>query len=262
MPPLNLTAANTTVSVKAGDLVSSALTDLEVLAQGENAQPGDSTWGLENLQRRIDLINAQRSLIFSESFPTFNLPTNTQPIPIGPAATFNVPAPPVRIVNWTLILINGTTQVEIPGDVLTESEWAQVQIKNLASTFPTHLYYERDFASGVNNLFFWPVPTQGGNKVRLRVWNNLPQALSAVTALALPSAYWMFLLCSLASDMAPSYGPQALEKVQSEAFKQRFRESRNAIVDNNAAVPPLVSDAPIKDRTGSIPDFNYLTGYR
>lgn len=259
MPPLNLSAANSAISVKAGDLVVSSLTEIGAADLGQNVAPQDSQWGLECLQRRIDLINAQRKLIYAETFPTFPLVLNTQPITIGPGGQFNLPVAPVRIKDWSLILNGTNPAVEIPGMVLTESEWATVGIKNLGSTLATHLYYERQFPLG--SLYFWPVPSQA-NSVRLRIWNALPQALSVLTQLAMPPAYWMYLVCCVASDLAPSFGEAAIALANSAPFLAKYREARNSIIDNTQDVPPLVTDAPLDDRNNSIPDFNFLTGYR
>lgn len=251
----NFTAQNTTVSVKVGDLCDSILRELGVTAQGENSSAGNSNWVLENLQRRIDLVNAQRQLIYAETFPVFNLLTNTQPITIGPGGQFVLPAPPIRIVGCSLILTGG---VEIEMQMLTEAQWEEVSIKGLTSTIAVALYYERQFPLG--NLYFWPVPTQA-NQVRLRIWQNLPQALSLVTALALPPAYWAYLVCAGAFDSAVSYGMAAMQRVGSEVFKSKYREALNAIKDNNADVPPLKSGVPSGHKGSVIPDFNFLTGF-
>lgn len=266
MARLNLTSGNQTVSVVASDLATSILQEIDVVAGSEVASGNDLTWVLENLQRRIDLINADRRLIYAETFPVFTLLTNTQPIEIGPtvpAGHFVMSQPPIRIADASLLLTvgggGGNGTVEVPILVLDENQWADVSIKNLTSTLCTAVYYERQFPNG--NLFFWPIPTQE-NQVRLRTWVNLPQVLQASTSLALPPGYWMYLLCAVASDVAPSFGAPALQRIGSQPFIVKYREARNAIVDNNKSVPPLVSDAPQSRKGSSIPDYNFLTGWR
>lgn len=263
MPPLALTAANTTISVKAVDLISSALLMLNAIGLGDPLPADDGAWGLECLQRRIDLINSQKQLIYAVNFQVFPCPTNTQPISIGPGAPVNhfvVPNPPVRIesANWILPGTNGNVDLP-PMAILSDDEWAQISIKNLKSTLPTALYYSRDPVLG--SVYLLPIPNTANN-IRLQLWNALGQALALVTSLAMPPAYWSYLMCALATDLAPSYGGRALQAVNDPAFMLQYREARNAITGNNVGAPALKSDAPSSNRGGAIPDFNFLTGQR
>lgn len=263
MPPLNLTAANSTISVKAGDLCASALLMLGAVSLGGQIQGDDAQWSLEALQRRIDLINAQRQLIYAINFQVFAVPANVQPISIGPAAPVNhfvVPDPPVRIesANWILPGVNGNIDLP-PMNILSDDDWAQVSIKNLSSTLPTALYYSRGALLG--SVYLLPIPKVAGN-IRLQLWSGMGQALALATALAMPPAYWSYLMCALASDLAPSYGPRAMQAVDSQSFMLQYREARNAIQGNNSGAPALKSDAPSSNKGKGQPDFNYLTRQR
>lgn len=263
MPPLNLTAANSTISVKAGDLCASALLMLGAVSLGGPVQGDDSQWSLECLQRRIDLVNAQKTLIYAINFQVFATPANTQPISIGPTAPVNhfvAPNPPVRIESANWILPGGGNDVDLrPMKILTDAEWAEVSIKNLRSTLPTALYYSRGALLG--SIYLLPIPSVANN-IRLQLWSGIPQALIPDTSLAMPPAYWSYLMCAITMDMAPSYGPRAMQIVNDQSFMLQYREARNAIQGNNLGAPALKSDAP-SSRSGSArPDFNFLTGER
>jgi hypothetical protein len=78
----------------------------------------------------------------------------------------------------------------------------------------------------------------------------------------MPPAYWSYLMCALATDLAPSYGPRAMQVVDSQSFMLQYREARNAIQGNNSGAPALKSDAPSSGKGKGIPDFNFLTGWR
>lgn len=261
MPSLtNLAGDDSAITVKAGDLVSSALREIGIGAPGEALAPEDSDWGLEALQRRIDLINAQRQLIYAVNFEVFQTPANTQPITIGPGAQFDFPAPPIRIESATWILPSGGTNIDLPPmRILTDQEWAEVSIKNLTSTLPTALYYSR--GASVGNINLLPIPNVS-QQIRLQLWSALSQALALATNLSLPPGYWMYLLCAVASDVAHSYGPEQSEAVSSPSFMLKYREASNAIRQNNQTTPPLKSDAPNSRRGSVIPDYNFLTGFR
>lgn len=259
MPPVTLTTANQTISVKVGDLIISALLMMGAAAPGEAISADDSNWGLENLQRRIDLINAQKPLIYNINFVLFNFLANHSPITIGPAGDFNVANPPVEIASAALVLTTGGSSYDLPIQVLKQSEWAGIALKSLTSTLPTAIFYSREFPLG--NIYPWPIPKQA-NQMRLELWSNFSQAIDLNTNLAMPPAYWSFLLCTLALDMAPPFGAEAITRVQSPAFLQQYREARNAIQSNNGEVPPLASDVPSGRHGSAIPDFNYLTRQR
>lgn len=260
MPSLPLTALNQTVAVGAGDLVSSAFRDIGVGSAGEALQAEDSDWGLENLQRRIDLVNAQRRLIYAVDFHVFTTPANTQPITIGPGSQFVLPEVPIRIesANWILPGTNGDIDLQ-PMQILSDQEWSEVTIKNLKSTLPTALYYSRGATQG--NIYLLPIPSQG-NQIRLQLWTGISQALALGTKIGMPPAYWTFLMCAIAADAAPSYGDEAMQRVASPAFQAKYREARNAIQDNNNDVPRMKSGVPSGGKGRVIPDFNWLTGKR
>jgi len=256
----SFTNANVSVSVAPEDLISDALLELGIGAAGETLQPEQVAQGLNALQRRIDLINAQKRLIYAVNFEVFTTPANTQPIPIGPGQTFNVPDAPVFIesANWILPGTNGDVDLP-PMRILTDSEWAQVTIKNLTNTLPTSLYYSR--GASVGNIYLLPIPTVS-EQIRLQLWSSLSQAIDDTTAIGLPPGYWMYLVCALASDLAPSYGQEFMAIVQSEPFMLKYREARSAITANNSGAPPLQSDVPSNRQRSNIPDYNFLTGIR
>lgn len=253
------TAANANVSVAPSDLIVSAFKELGVGGQGEALQAEDQANGREAVQRRIDLVNAQKPLIYAVNFTLFNTPPNTSPITIGPGQTFNVPSVPVRIKSASWLLPSGPVDLPVMND-LSDDEYAEIALKSLTSTLPTALYYSRGAAVG--NIFLLPIPTQG-NQIRLQLWNPLAQAIDLNTPLALPPAYWMYLVCAVASDLAPSYGPQALEFVNSPSFMLKYHEASDAIRSNNQQTPPMRSGIPSsKSNRSAIPDYNFLTGYR
>jgi hypothetical protein len=247
----------------AGDLCASALLMLGAVSLGGPVQADDAQWSLECLQRRIDLANAQKQLIYAVNFQVFACPPNVQPISIGPAAPaghFVVPDPPVRIesANWILPGTNGDVDLP-PMQILSDQDWAAISIKNLKSTLPTALYYSR--AALLGSVYLLPIPNVANN-IRLQLWSGLRQALAVETVLAMPPAYWSYLMCAIATDMAPSYGPRATQMVDSNSFMLQYREARNAVQANNSGAPALKSDAPSSSKGRAIPDFNFLTGQR
>lgn len=252
------TTVNSSVTALGSELVTSALTEIGVLGQGNVVQAGDAAWALEKLQRLIDRFNARQAMISNVNFSLFTLIANHQPHTIGPTGDFNMPQRPVKLVAANLVL-GGTTPVDIPLYVGDDAWWADQRVKSLTSTLPTGVYYSPDNPLG--NLNFWPIPTQV-NQVRLELWTGLTQAVGLATALAMPSAYWDAVVLSLARDLAPSYGPEALQVVSSAAFSTMYRDAIKAIQANNMQSPRIATAEAGQGCGDSRGDFNYLTGGR
>jgi len=68
------------------DIVTDALMELNVVAQGETAQPGDASFGLRKLNRLLDNWAARKVYIYNVTFPTFTLVAGLSPHTIGPKA--------------------------------------------------------------------------------------------------------------------------------------------------------------------------------
>lgn len=66
---------------------------------------------------------------------------------------------PVRMAGCGLQLnASLPTPVEIPRGMLTDASYQALQIKDLTNALFTNAYYNPTFASGLGQLFLWPVP--------------------------------------------------------------------------------------------------------
>lgn len=259
------TTADQSVSAFPQDIITAALYEIGVLAQGEVLSPGDASWGLQKLQRLIDGINAQRQLIFSVEFDVYTLPILTPlgngdfpPVTIGPAdlvptPNFTIANRPVRLESAVYILPGGTSNIDVRMNVRDAQWWAAQTIKNLTSSISTDVYYEPTYPAG--SLFFWPVSTVA-NQVRLEWWTGLAQAIGLTTKLTYPQGYWDYITLSLAMNIAPSYtrpiGPD---------LQRQYVQAKAAITENNAQAPMIRTNSGMP---GSSPrgrtDDNFLNG--
>ena len=254
------TAGNSSVTAKASELYTSAFRELDIGAQGEVLSAEDAAWGLEKLQRLIDRINARGPMIYNVNFSLFTLPTNTQPITIGPGGTFDVAQRPIKIASATLVLSGTSPAVEYPLGVQDNQWWRSQAVKALTSTLPTDIYYSPDNPLG--NIYPWPIPTTE-NQIRLELWVALSQAINGATNLGMPPAYWDYVVMTLASDLAHSYGPEAMQLVSAPGFQRAFKEAQKAVEANNIKSPRMsTAEAGQSPRDGRRGDFNYYTGQR
>src|SRR3990167_7724296 len=85
----------------------------------------------------------------------YSLTSGTQSYTIGSGGTFNQ--------DWPL---NAT-------------EWQQVRVKTLDAAYPNKLYYDRQFAAGLGNCLFHPIPDN--NDVDVVLYTYVPSIISLVS---------------------------------------------------------------------------------
>lgn len=246
------TPANS-ITVTALSLVKAAMQELNALAGGETPSTDDQAWTLEKLQRLLDRYNADRTMVYNVKFTTFTLPTNVQPVTIGPGAMFDVNQRPVEIPSISLVLLTSAgTKTEIPLARRDDQWWAGQQVKDLTSTIPTDYYYSPDWPNG--GICFWPIPTQI-NDVLIESRTVIGQITDYAQTFSMPPAYWDMIICELAITLAPSFG-----KEPSNTLLGMLRAAKKAVQGLNVASPTgITGDAgmPGVGRRGS--DFNYYT---
>lgn len=215
--------------VKTIDLITAALQEINVTGAGQVASAEDSEWGLQKLQRIVDLFNAKRALISGVSFARFTLIANHPIHTIGPKGDFDLPQRPVSIASWALILAGGT-EIDLTHSAVRDDDWwAGVGPKGLTSNLPTDLYYSAD--SPLGSCYFWPVPTVARD-VRLELWANLSMPLTMQTILAMPPGYWDALVTTLAVRLCPSFS-----KAVPPDLREDQRQAIQAIESNNLKSP-------------------------
>jgi hypothetical protein len=255
-------ASPNSITVSALDIITSAMTELGILAAGENAQPADAEWAFTKLQRLIDRYNARLAMIYNVGFTLFTLnpPATGSALStsIGPGAEFDCNQRPVSIPSIGLI-IGGTPGVEVPLNCRDDEWWANNRIKGLTSTLPTDYYYSPNWdvqeAGGAwGQIFFWPVPT-ASYQVNLCSRQVLTEFTSVTDDFTMPPAYWDLIVYELAISLAPSFSRQP-----DSVLLQGYKIALKAVQVNNISSPRLRSDSPSQTSGSSRPDFSFLDG--
>jgi hypothetical protein len=246
--------APNSITVKALDIVTAAMTEIGAIAMGETPSNEDQAWILQKLQRLIDRYNARETMVYNVNFTLFTLnpPATTEtPTTIGPGGNFDVNQRPVRIESIGLILA-GTPGVELPLNNRDQDWWANNRIKGLTSTLPTDFYYSPDWPLG--SIYFWPVPT-ASYQVRVQTRLVLGEITTYDQNFSMPPAYWDLLVYELAISLGPSF-----EREASASLIGLWKASIKAAQVNNISSPRLASDAPSQSTGSGRPDFNFLDG--
>ena len=184
--------------------------------------------GLEELNRLIGSLNCDRLNIYT--IASYQLPLNgskTQTIGLDPqgilTADFGVPRP---IAIDRANVIYSTPPIRRPLALLTDLQWAQIVVQDLANTIPYALY--DDYAYPLSTLSFYPQPVPG-YLLELYVWSLVPSFLSVNDVVALPPGYEDALVLNLAVRLGPHFQRQVDPDVRADAQKALLRiESINA----------------------------------
>jgi hypothetical protein len=223
------------------------------LPQGQVA-PGESSDALQALNLILDEWSARKSYVWSVAFTTHTLTPNHQPHLIGPSLSppdFAAVARPVRIESASLILTTSTPNVDQPLNLRDAEWWANLRIKDLATTIPTDLYYQPDEPNGA--LYLWPVPTFAYG-LRLETWTALNQFATVGDTFTAPPAYAQALILTLAERMCVWFGMPITPALAQQALNAR----RSVMTNNNKS--PRISSADWGVGRGRPGGFNWYTG--
>jgi hypothetical protein len=246
-------AAANSITVKALDLITSAMQEIGALAAGEVPSNDDQAQVMTKLQRLIDRYNAVRTMIYNVNFTQFTLPTNIHPVTIGPGANFDVNQRPVEIPSISLILIGTTgTETEIPLNPRDDDWWANQRVKNLTSTMPTDYYYSTDWPNGA--IFFWPIPTQV-NDVLIESRGVIGEITAYNANFSMPPGYWD----AVVYELAESIGPMFERPISADLLRLKMRAIK-AVQGNNVKSPRGTTGDAGMPGIGVHGDFNYVTG--
>lgn len=231
-------------------IITDALTEIGVLAEGETPDASMAALGLSKINRLLDNWNADRDAVYTNVFTQYTLTPSLSPHTIGPTGTCVVSKRPVTIDGAALVLTASTPDAQTPIR-LRDAQWWQAQsIPALTSTIPTDLYYAPDWPNG--SLYFWPVPTVAYPVVLMT--RQLLAVLTLTTVFTLPQGYQDAVTLTLAESLAPAFGVQLDPQIGLSAQRARAR-----IFENNRVVPTLTTrDAGMPGRSAGT--FNYLSG--
>lgn len=241
--------------VKAIDIITDALQELNLVSAVETPSNEDAAFCLKKLNSILDEWSARRVYAFNVGFALYTLIPNHQPHTIGPnAADFNVTQRPIKIEAAALVLTSGT-QVDLPINIRDDDWWAAQQVKQIVTSVPTDLYYSPDMPNG--SLFLWPIPLMAYG-LRLETWGLLSQFADLnVTSYNLAPGYQRALTMTLAENIAPAFGPQAMQIAGGIA--NQALSARKAIQSNNISSPRIAS-ADFGTGLGKRSGFNYYSG--
>lgn len=216
------------------EIINAALTELGVIAPGNDPSSEDSTFVLGKLNRLLDRWATKRLFVFAIGHSSYPFASSKQSYTIGPVASTPdfVATRPVKIDKANVVLVSSTPSVHKHLTIINTSDYASLSVPALASTFPSRLYYQPTLTKGT--LWPWPYPQDTSNELELFSWIQLAQISTVGSDYALPPGYADAIIYSLAESLASSYGKQVSPELVIAA-----RLSRSDIASINSQIPNL-----------------------
>ena len=226
-------------------IITDALKEIGVLADGETPSGSMSSDALRALNRLMDLWSNDSAFAYVASTVSKAL-TGQASFTVGPTGDV-VDDRPISVETATVIR-DGITY---PVEVTDNQKWDSISYKGATGANTSIVYYAADVPNGTVNV--WPLAT--GCTLNLRVINLVTTFPDQTTDVSLPPGYETAFIKNLAVDLAPGYGatPSALTMKAAQS-------SMRSIERTNLVVPTMTIDSSLMGyKGGSLPAF--LGGY-
>lgn len=157
------------MAVSARTILSLAYKDIGVLAGGEPLTAEQGQEGLARLNNMVSSWQIQYGTVNAIERQVFDMMADIggpdNPYSVGLGGDIDMPRP--NILSGAGLLLNPGTDnpVEIPRAVITDDGYQSIQIKTLANTLFTCVYYNPTYPLG--SLYLWPVPNTADNDLVL-----------------------------------------------------------------------------------------------
>ena len=251
LPPIPGIAPGLTQA--AGDLIRDAMTEIGVLAAGEQPTAQELQSGIRILNQMMDGLNIQRNLIFTQDILDFPYVQGQQLYTLGSGGDFDFVRPAVIERASSILSYAGPNPIEIPIDYSnSEIDWQGILVKSVGTTYPWFVY--DDGGMPFRTMRFWPVPNDASNAVRYYTWEPLNLFVDAITPNVFPPGYTEMVRYNLAVRMAGPFAGDLQPSTIALATETLMR-----IRSSNIEYPVLtcddISDAINQGSTGLSSDI-------
>lgn len=221
-------STDTSLNATAYSIITDALKEIGVLAEGDTPSSAMANDALRALNRIMALLSNYGEFAYAPSSITMPL-TGQSSFTVGPSgqAVFDRP---LRIdTAWTDL--NG---ISFPCEVVDNQKFDAISFKGALSSYPSCLWYESLLPNGVVHV--WPAST--GGTLTCRVLDLVNSFSNLTQSLVMPLGYEELLVKKLAVSIAPQYPAGVLSPLTVKAATEAW----NAISTTNRLIPTLKLD--------------------
>lgn len=233
----------------ARDIVTLASKQAGVLGVGQTLLAEDVSDIFTLLSQMLSQWQIRRWLVpalMDISMPGNNAVSNT----VGIGGYWNIPRPNDIKGAYIVQLNTGTTPVSLQcRKIFSYEEYIEISVKELNS-LPDHFFYDAQWAGGLGNLFFWPVPNptyethilvEAQLNFPLAVTNPPTNGTGLDTVFSLPPEYLEAILYNLSLRISAMYQMEPTDQVVKLA-----KVALNSIRVNNTQIPKLKMPAALR----------------
>lgn len=240
-------------------LVTNAFETIGRYAPGQSITASDAQNGLRRLNLMMGALQLQPLTQPVNTRVELDLTANkggpSDPYTIGDGGDFDTTRPPA-LSGAGILLVGATQNVEVPRALLTDDAWQAIQIKELAATQFTDVYYNPTYSDDLGTINLWPVPSISTNKLVLYWLQPLAQFADLDTEYFLPPGCEEALEYNLARRLLTPYGVTDAATVAE--VTELARLSLGTFKRGNTKLSDLATDpALVRDPAGG---YNILTG--
>lgn len=188
----------------ARDIITLALYDAGIVAQGQQPNADDTNRAFTRLNFMIGEWQVQRWLIW-HTVDLAKTSTGALSYTIGPAGDFAFGVRPDRLEKayFRQLVQSQPNQIDYPVDLLSSREdYTQIALKQLQS-FPQVCFYDSAFPLG--SVFFWPVAQATIYELHVVAKDVLAQFATLDTVINLPLEYFNALHLNLQVRLRAAY---------------------------------------------------------
>lgn len=246
MPLPPQTPAIPGLAVSGLDIIKGAMRAGNILSAGRNPNSDESSDYLAILNQFLDSCNAERLMIFTVNrMGPYDLTPGKQAYTVGAGGDINIPRPP-RIENTSVLWLGNPVQPdEIYLDVLDETGWGAIPVKNIGAPLPSKVWEDGGFPQ--RTLSFWPFPTVAIQAI-IYAWQALSFFPNLTTKLSFPPGYLEFLRWNLAVRLDNA---EISPRVEALAMESKERIKSFNVPTLTVKIDPLLCDS------GSV-QYNWL----
>lgn len=222
------------------NLITDVLLDMGVIADQETPTASQAVGALVKLNDLIESWNIDPLKLYSSTQRVMPFVAGQQSYTIGVGGDLNIPRPDDGI---TSAYVRSTYQTpsqqqDIPLQVLTAQEWADIPVKKMTGTFPYAVWFDMTYP--LITAYVTPIPT-GSNYSMMFFDKNAITELSLNTVLSFPPGYKRALKYALFVELAAGYQIEVPASIA-----QLAKSSKQAIDRQNLELNELETSSEIR----------------
>ena len=209
------------MSITARTIIADALIEIGVIDANRTMSAEEADYGLDKLNRMIDLWNAKQSFVVVIEHNSYTWTTSRASYTIGPTGNL-VGTRPLRIERANLVL-TAADNYRKALHIYEVMDWAQIPYPAEDGAEADLIYYAPTTPNGT--IYPWPYPENTAsalaNKLELYTWAPHSAFADLDTSYDFAPGYDMSMVLSLAESLAGPFGRSISQDLREEARKAR-----------------------------------------